>query len=344
MTAALRSPRRQQGGILTIVIVLLLFGAAAAAAVLWQLLQRPLEVRGERVEIFVPAGASARAIGEQLREQGVEVNVDLFVAAARYGEATQRLRAGRYEVTRGMRLADVIERLRRGDTLKEKLTLVEGWTFREVRAALATHPLLRRDSAALADGDLLAAIGAAETHPEGLFAPDTYVFDAGSSDLDVLRRAYRTQQERLGRAWEQRAEGLPLRSPYEALILASIIEKETGQAAERARIGGVFVNRLRIGMALQTDPTVIYGLGEKFDGNLRKRDLTADSPYNTYLRRGLPPTPIAMPGPASIDAALKPEPTRALYFVARGDGTSQFSESLAEHNRAVSRYQLGGAR
>jgi len=324
--------------------VLLLAVAAVAAALLWYQVQRPLDVRGERVAIFVPAGASARAVGERLREQGVDVNVDLFVAAARYGEVTQHLRAGRYEIRRGMRLADVIDRLRRGDTLKEKLTIIEGWTYREMRAAVAAHPLLRRDSDTLDDGQLLAAIGATESHPEGLFAPDTYLFDAGSSDLDVLRRAYRAQQARLARAWDQRSAGLPLKSPYEALILASIIEKETGQAVERARIGGVFVNRLRIGMPLQTDPAVSYGLGEKFDGNLRKRDLTTDSPYNTYMRGGLPPTPISLPGLASIEAALKPEPTRALYFVARGDGTSHFSESLPEHNRAVGRYQLGGAR
>ena len=268
--------------------------------------------------------------------------MDLFVAAARFSEVSKRLRAGRYEIRRGMRIADVIDRLVRGDTLKERLTIVEGWTFREMRAALAAHPLLKGDSGKMTEAQLLAAIGAVESHPEGLFAPDTYVFDAGSSDLDILRRAYRTQQARLAQAWEGRADELPLKSPYDALILASIIEKETGQSAERGRIAGVFVNRLRTGMLLQTDPTVIYGLGEKFDGNLRKRDLTTDTPYNTYMRAGLPPTPIALPGQASIEAALKPEQTKALYFVARGDGTSQFSDSLAEHNRAVARYQLRG--
>jgi UPF0755 protein len=301
-------------------------------------------VRDERIEVLIPAGASARAIAEALRAQGVDVHVELFVVAARLGDVTRGLRAGRYEVTRGMRLADVIDRLRRGETLRERLTIVEGWTYREMRAALAAQPLLRRDSARLSDAQLLAAVGAAEPHPEGLFAPDTYFFDAGSSDLDILRLAYRAQQARLARAWDERTAELPLKSPYEALILASIIEKETGQAQERARIGGVFVNRLRRGMLLQTDPTVIYGLGERFDGNLRKRDLATDTPYNTYIRRGLPPTPIALPGQASIEAALKPEPTGALYFVARGDGTSQFSESLAEHNRAVVRYQMGEKR
>jgi UPF0755 protein len=342
MSAVLRSPSSQQGRILLVAIALVLLAALGAAAALWHLYQRPLQLRDEHVEILVPAGASARAIAQALREQGVDVNVDLFVAAARWSEATQRLRAGRYEVTRGMRIADVIDRLRRGETLKERLTIVEGWTFREMRAVLAAHPLLKRDSEKMTDAQVLAAVGSSEPHPEGLFAPDTYVFDAGSSDLDVLRQAYRAQQARLTRAWEERAADLPMKSPYEALILASIVEKETGQSTERNRIAGVFINRLRIGMLLQTDPTVIYGLGEKFDGNLRKRDLTTDTPYNTYTRAGLPPTPIALPGQASIEAALKPERTRALYFVARGDGTSQFSESLAEHNRAVARYQLGG--
>ena len=329
---------------LLLAVVLLLLAALGAAAGLWHLYQKPLALRDDRVEIVVAAGSSARAIAQSMREAGVAVNVDLFVAAARWSEATKRLRAGRYEITRGMRIADVIDRLIRGDTLKEKLTIVEGWTFREMRAALAAHLLLRRDSEKLTDAQLLAAVGAGEAHPEGLFAPDTYVFDAGSSDLDILRQAYRAQQARLARAWESRAADLPLKSPYEALILASIVEKETGQSAERGRIAGVFINRLRTGMLLQTDPTVIYGLGEKFDGNLRKADLAADSPYNTYTRAGLPPTPIALPGQASIEAALKPEPTKALYFVARGDGTSQFSESLGEHNRAVSKYQLGGKR
>lgn len=336
------SPVRQQGRILRIVLSTLVGLAVGGAALLWYVTQRPLSMPGERVEISIPAGASARTIARLLQEQGVEVNTELFVAIARLANATKALRAGRYEITRGMRLADLIEHLRHGDALKERLTIVEGWTFREMRAALAAHPLLRRETERMTDAQLLAAVGATDKHPEGLFAPDTYVFDAGSSDLEVLRQAYRAQQARLQRAWDGRVPDLPLKSPYEALILASIVEKETGQGTERSRIAGVFINRLRQNMLLQTDPSVIYGLGGKFDGNLRKRDLVTDTPYNTYTRGGLPPTPIALPGQASIEAALKPEPTRALYFVARGDGTSQFSESLAEHNRAVAKYQLGG--
>jgi UPF0755 protein len=227
--------------------------------------------------------------------------------------------------------------------LRERLTIVEGWTFRELRAALGAAADLRQDSARLTDAELLRAIGATESHPEGLFAPDTYLFDPGSSDLDLLRSAYRAQLAQVAQAWEKRAADAPLKSPYELLILASIVEKETGQADERALVAAVFVNRLKIGMRLQTDPTVIYGLGEKFDGNLRKRDLLADGPYNSYTRAGLPPTPIALPGRASLLAAVTPAPSRALYFVARGDGTSQFSETLTEHNRAVAKYQLAPA-
>jgi UPF0755 protein len=325
-----------------ITLLLLLAGAAVAAVYAWRAYERPLPMQAERVEVRIAAGSSARAIARQLQQAGVAVDASAFVAVARATGATQSLRAGRYEFTRGMNLHAIVDKLRRGEVLRERLTVVEGSTFRELRAALAAHPELRHDSAQLTDGELLRAIGADETHPEGLFAPDTYLFDPGSSDLEILRQAYRAQRGILQRAWEGRAAGLPYRTAYEALILASIVEKETGQAAERGLIASVFVNRLQRGMPLQTDPTVIYGLGAKFDGNLRKRDLTTDTAYNTYTRSGLPPTPIALPGRAAIAAALNPEPTKALYFVARGDGTSHFSETLADHNRAVVKYQLGG--
>ncbi len=232
MSGAGRAASSRDGRVLLAALVLALLAALAAAAALWHLYQRPLTLREDRVEFVVPAGASARAVAQALREAGVEVNAHLFVAAARWHEAATRLRAGRYEIARGMRIADVLDRLVRGETLKEKVTIVEGWTFREMRAALAAQPMLKGDSAAMTDAQLLAALGAGEAHPEGLFAPDTYLFDAGSSDLDVLRQAYRAQQARLARAWEGRAAELPLKSPYEALILASIVEKETGQAAE----------------------------------------------------------------------------------------------------------------
>lgn len=321
-------------------LALLLVGVAAL--VVWRWYERPLRVPAERVEVRIERGATARGVARALQEAGIGVRTEAFIAVARATGATQSLRAGRYEITRGMTLHQLIDKLRRGEVLRERLTVVEGWTFRDLRVALAAQPELRPDSAKLSDAALLAAVGATETHPEGLFAPDTYVFDPGSSDLEVLRAAYRMQQVRLQQAWEARDPALPYRTPYEALIMASIVEKETGQASERPLIAGVFVNRLRRGMLLQTDPTVIYGLGESFDGNLRKKDLLTDGPYNTYTRGGLPPTPIALPGRAAIEAALNPAQTDALYFVARGDGTSEFSRTLAEHNRAVVRYQLGG--
>ena len=322
---------------------LLLLIVAIAAVLAWRWYDRALPMASDRVEVRIAPGSSARSIARQLRAAGVDVNEQMFVAAARATDATNALRAGRYELTRGMSVHELVDKLRRGDVLRERITIVEGWTFREMRAALAGAPYLRQEAAKLSDAELLRAIGAAETHPEGLFAPDTYLFDPGSSDLDLLRAAYRAQATRVAQAWDQRSPELPLKSPYELLILASIVEKETGQSSERGMVAGVFVNRLRIGMRLQTDPTVIYGLGEKFDGNLRKRDLLADGPYNSYTRAGLPPTPIALPGRASLLAVVRPQDTRALYFVARGDGSSQFSETLAEHNRAVAKYQLAPA-
>jgi UPF0755 protein len=323
---------------------LLLVALAIVAGLLVFTFRQPLDMTQDRVELRVAAGASARGIARQARAAGISVNEHLFIAAARLTDATGHLRAGRYEIARGISHEGLLDKLRRGEVLREKLTIVEGWTVRDLRAALAAHADLRQDSARMSTAELLKAVGASESHPEGLFAPDTYVFDPGSSDLDLLRNAYRAQASRLAEAWARRDPAGPLKTPYEALILASIVEKETGQASERGLVAGVFVNRLRRSMLLQTDPTVIYGLGEKFDGNLRKRDLLADGPYNTYTRAGLPPTPIALPGRAALQATLNPQTTRALYFVARGDGTSAFSETLSEHNRAVARYQLAPAR
>ncbi len=325
-------------------VVVLLLGAAAALGVRWYVHERPLPMNADTVEFRVKPGTSARGVAQAARAAGLEVNELAFAALARATDTAQALRAGRYSIARGATMAQLMAKLRTGEVLREKITLVEGITFGEMRTALAAAPELRQDSGNMTPAQLLQAIGASETHPEGLFAPDTYLYDPGSSDLDIWRRAYRAQMAALQEAWDSRAVDLPYRSPYEALIMASIIEKETGQPGERPMIGGVFVNRLRRGMLLQTDPTVIYGLGERFDGNLRKRDLIADGPYNSYTRAGLPPTPIALPGRAAIDAALKPAATDALYFVARGDGTSQFSNSLDAHNRAVDKYQRGVSR
>jgi UPF0755 protein len=316
----------------------LLLAAGAAGLYFWRGFELALPMRGDRVEVRIANGASARTIAHAIRAAGVDLNELEFVAAARASGATHSLRAGRYEIENGMSMRDVIAMIKRGEVLREELTVLEGTTFRELREQLEATAELRHETSRLTDAQLLEAIGAAEKDPEGLFAPDTYVFDPGSSDMDLYRRAYQTQAERLARAWYARASGLPYQNAYEALIMASLIEKETGRADERRRVAAVFVNRQHLKMPLQTDPSVVYGLGDRFDGRLHRKDLEADTPYNTYLRTGLPPTPIALPGLASIDAALNPESTHDLYFVARGDGTSQFSTNFAEHQRAVDRF------
>ncbi len=322
--------------------LVLLAGLALFAAGLgarWYVFERPLPFKSDRVELRVAPGSSVRSIAQAAQTAGIEVNADAMVAAARFTGASQSLRAGRYAVQRGITLSGLLAKLLAGDVVRERFTVVEGIAFRELRALVAAQAQLKQDTARLSNAELLKAIGATEAHPEGLFAPETYVFDPGTSDVDIYRQAYRAQTKLLQDAWAGRKPDLPYASAYEALIMASIIEKETGQASERAMIAGVFVNRLRLGMLLQTDPSVIYGIGPSFDGNLRKRDLLADGPYNSYTRAGLPPTPIALPGRASIEAALNPANTSALYFVSRGDGTSHFSATLAEHNRAVDAYQ-----
>ena len=238
----------------------------------------------------------------------------------------------------------MIEKLEQGDVINYQITLIDGWSFKQFKQHLIKDNRLKQTIESLNDQEILKKIGATETHPEGLFAPETYFFQKGDSDLDILKRSYDKQQENLSGAWQTHqnsAHQKYISSPYEALILASIIEKETGKESERETISGVFYNRLKIGMKLQTDPTVIYGMGDKFDGNIRRKDLRTDTPYNTYTRYGLPPTPIAMPGKASILAALNPQKTKAIFFVGKGDGSHYFSKTLKEHNRAVAKYQLG---
>jgi UPF0755 protein len=322
----------------------LAIAAGAGVVYLWHGFERPLPMAAPRVEVRIANGASARSIAHAVRAAGVELNELEFVAAARATGATRSLRAGRYAIESGMSMRSLVDMIRRGEVVRERLTILEGATFRELRAQFDATPELQHQTARLSDAEVLRSIGAAETNPEGLFAPDTYLFDPGSSDLDLYRRAYRMQVDRIEHAWSARASDLPYHSAYEALIMASLVEKETGQADERRRVASVFVNRQRRGMPLQTDPSVIYGLGDRFDGHLHRRDLDADTPYNTYLRAGLPPTPIALPGRAAIEAALNPQDTRDLYFVARGDGTSEFSSTLADHERAVDRFQRSGGR
>jgi UPF0755 protein len=267
-----------------------------------------------------------------------------FEVLARLSGHATHVQAGNYEIHGAVSPIKLLDMITSGERGQDELTLVEGWTFAQLRAALDEHPALKHDTRGVAEADLLARLGITEPSAEGWFLPDTYFFPNGASDIALLQRAHRAMRAQLDSLWTARAEGLPLANPYEALILASIVEKETGEHAERPLIAAVFENRLKIGMKLQTDPTVIYGLGETFDGNLRKRDLLADGPYNTYVRTGLPPTPIALPGLASLAATLNPAPDKALYFVSRGDGSSHFSNNLADHERAVTKYQRRGTR
>ncbi len=315
-------------------------GLALLAIVLlaWQAL-RPLTLRSDPADFSIKPGSSLRSATLQMVESGIELSGWQFNMLGRLLGRAGTIKAGSYEVSRGITPLALLDKLTAGEVAQTEIVFIEGWTFRQMRAALDAAPGVRHDSTALSDERIMAELGAAGRSAEGLFFPDTYLFSKGASDLDILRRAYKAMDRQLQLLWRQRAPDLPYRDAYEALIMASVIEKETGQATDRATIGGVFVNRLRLGMMLQTDPSVIYGLGEKFDGKLRKKDLLADTPHNTYTRTGLPPTPIAMPGQASLAAALNPAKTPALYFVARGDGTSQFSRTLAEHERAVGKYQ-----
>ncbi|MRD72813.1 endolytic transglycosylase MltG [Rhodocyclus tenuis] len=325
-----------------IFLAVLLAVAAGGGFYLW--VSSPLNLVRSPLEFDIEPGSSLRSVARQLNEAGIAIDPRVFVLLGKLSSAETSLKAGSYVIESGSTARDLLAKLTRGDVTQSDLAFIEGWTFRQMRDRLDAHPDLRHDARGLSDAELLRRIGAPESAAEGLFFPDTYTFARRSSDIDVLARAYRTMQRRLAREWEGRASGLPYRSPYEALIMASIVEKETGRDSDRPLISAVFVNRLRQGMPLQTDPTVIYGLGDRFDGNLRRRDLTSDTPFNTYTRSGLPPTPIALPGLAALHATLHPANSRALYFVARGDGSSVFSETLDAHNTAVARYQKGKTR
>jgi UPF0755 protein len=289
-------------------------------------------------------GSSLRSAARQMNAAGVLKSPWQFEVLARLSGHATHIQAGNYEINGAVSPFKLLEMITSGEHEQDQITLVEGWTFAELRAALDEHPALKHDTRGVTERDLLARLGITESSAEGWFLPDTYFFPNGANDVALLQRAHRAMRAQLDALWAARAEGLPLANPYEALILASIVEKETGQPAERPLIAAVFENRLKIGMKLQTDPTVIYGLGQTFDGNLRKRDLLADGPYNTYVRTGLPPTPIALPGLASLSATLNPAPDKALYFVSRGDGSSHFSNNLGDHERAVTKYQRRGTR
>ncbi|WP_426146324.1 endolytic transglycosylase MltG [Polaromonas sp. DSR2-3-2] len=325
--------------ILLFTTALLLFGAA-----LWWL-HEPMPLRlqpGSQVaDLEIEHGTTANGVADAVVASGANVPVLLLQAWFRLSGQARLIKAGSYEIVPGTSPRQLLSMLVRGEETLKSVTLVEGWTFSQVLQVLQKAEQLMPDTLALSPEMIMENLGKPGVHPEGRFFPDTYTYAKGSSDLAVLKRAARAMDRRLEAAWSLRSLETPLKSADEALILASIVEKETGKPSDRGQIGGVFTNRLRIGMPLQTDPTVIYGLGVRFDGNLRKRDLQQDTPYNTYTRTGLPPTPIAMPGKAALLAAVQPAPTKALYFVSRGDGTSEFSENLDGHNRAVDKYIRG---
>jgi UPF0755 protein len=322
--------------VLTAIAVL----AAAAAFIAWWAQQPIIGTDAQPIEFTVLSGSGVRGTAQQIAEAHVPVNPTLLTLLARVTGKSTKLKAGSYELKPGATPLRLIEQLVRGEFAQESLAVIEGWTFRQMRQAIAEHPNLKHDTVKWSDQELLAKVAPDYKYPEGLFFPDTYLFAKGSSELQVYKQAHAALLKRLNEAWEQRDPSVPYKTPYDALIMASIVEKETGLRSDRDKVAGVFVNRLKRGMLLQTDPTVIYGMGDKYNGKIRKRDLEADTPYNTYTRPGLPPTPIALPGAASLAAALRPAETDALYFVSRGDGTSHFSNNLDEHNRAVSKYQL----
>lgn len=318
-------------------IVLLSLALASAAA--WWWLHRPLQTSSDVIELSIEAGQTPREVAREWVNAGVQTSPWLLYQWFRWSGQSKMIRAGSYELRPGSTPQDLLRMLVRGDESLSTVKLIEGWTFKRFRQELSQAEGLKPTIASMTDDAVMIALGMPGIPAEGRFFPDTYSYAKGSTDMAVLRRALKAMDRHLNEAWAARAPDSTLKTPQDALILASIVEKETGHEADRGLIAGVFNNRLRIGMPLQTDPSVIYGLGDRFDGNLRKIDLQTDTPYNTYTRRGLPPTPISMPGKAALLAAVSPNPTKALYFVARGDGSSAFSATLTEHNRAVNQYQ-----
>lgn len=301
----------------------------------------PLRLQPNSQEIVIQANSGLKSIANQLVAQGVLKEPWRFILLAKLLNKAQFLQAGNYTLNKNISPYQLILSLNHGKTTQGSVTFIEGRTFAQMRDKLAINDAVKQSISALSESEVLRLLGSEYTVAEGLFFPNTYYFNRNTSDIVLLQRSYSEMQSKLTKAWNNREENLPYKNSYQALIMASIVEKETGKASERPMIAGVFINRLRIGMRLQTDPTVIYGMGSQFNGNIRKKDLMADTPYNTYTRSGLPPSPIAMPGMASIEAALHPAKTKALYFVGKGDGSHAFSDSLDEHNRAVVRYQLG---
>jgi UPF0755 protein len=335
------SPYRQSGAARFAIWFTVLFVAsiAAAGAALYRYATTPVAVPESSRLFHINHGQALRQVAVNLNSKGIIANVPAFVILARLLGKADSIKAGSYEVEDTISPLALLYKIERGDFAQGQIRFIEGWNFRQMRVVLDEHPGLIHDTQGLSGNEILRRLAIPEKHPEGLFFPDTYYFASGTSDLAILKQAYLKMQSRLDAYWRGRPRKLPFSTPYEALVLASIVEKETGVRDERDMVSAVFVNRLRRGMRLQADPTVIYGLGETFDGNLRKRDLLTDRPYNTYTRAGLPPTPIAMPGEESLRATLNPAKSNVLYFVARGDGSHEFSASLVQHNRAVEKFQ-----
>lgn len=304
-------------------------------------LNHALVAQSDPIDLLIEPGTSARAVAQAAVDAGAQTDPALLYWWFRLSGDARQLKAGSYEIETGTTPRRLLAKLVNGEQALRSVTFLEGWNFSQVLDALSKAEHLAPDTKGLKPDSIMNALGKPGIHPEGRLFPDTYTYAKGSSDLGVLKSAVQAMDRQLEAAWKLRASNSPLKSPEQALILASIVEKETGRDSDRAEIAGVFINRLRLGMMLQTDPTVIYGLGQAFDGNLRRRHLLADTPWNTYTRTGLPPTPISMPGKSSLLAAVQPADTKAIYFVARGDGTSQFSATLEEHNRAVNKYQRG---
>lgn len=327
-----------------IIVFIILSALAGLLASFWLQHAQDSVVTSETRIISVANGASMRGFAEHLVNEGLLQEKWSFLIWARYRGLAGSLKAGDYQIPADATMQDLLQLVTSGKVIDYPVTFIEGWNFKQIRQSLANQKNLRQLIEKLDDQAVMKEIGADGVYPEGRFYPDTYRYTAAMSDIDILQQSYDKMSQFLNEEWEKREEGIPLESKDQALVLASIIEKETGSAEERPLIAGVFTNRLRKGMRLQTDPTVIYGMGESYKGNIRKKDLLTDTPYNTYTRSGLPPTPIAMPGGDAIHAALHPADTKALYFVARGNGQHKFSATLSEHNEAVIKYQLKGRR
>ncbi len=330
-------------GLLALVVVLALAGAVAAWGAWRWYAESPVVLKtaeaGQPLRVRIEKGMGAQQAMQALSRQGVQRNSSLLQLAMRLRGDANKIQSGLYELRQPLTVRELLDKLVRGEVLKVELRILEGWTWRQARAAVRAHAELAQDTQSWSDVELAKHLGIEGAH-EGWLFPSTYSFAPGSSDLEVYRQAYQLQVKRLNQAWEARPADVPLRTPYQLLVLASIVEKETGLEADRGKVAAVFLNRLRIGMMLQSDPTTIYGMGERFKGNLRRADLQTDTPFNTYTRGGLPPTPISLPSAASLQAIIQAPATKHLYFVARGDGSSEFSETLSQHNQAVTRFQL----